>query len=247
MLRNSLPDMERPGSLPVFTGVLPGTVLKQSADPDLTREILSMEAELEKMRDEELVIRARENDPYAEDLIFERYRQRVSFLAEQYHVRGADPEDLFQEGMIGLFKAIQSYDPSRREKAAFFTFASLCIERQIRSAVRNASCQKHMLLNNSISLACPMGGGDGTEYLTLEENIGDREDDPQKKLLIHEDVRLIEEGTRCLSDLEGKVWKLYAEGLSYKEIAARLGITEKAVDNAVRRAKGKLLALLRQS
>lgn len=246
MRRNAPPDTERLRSLSVFTGVLPGPVLKQFADPDPALENMSMEAELEKMRDEELVIRARENDPYAEDLIFERYRHRVSLLAGSYHVRGADPEDLFQEGLIGLFKAIQSYDPSRRERASFFTFASLCIERQIRSAVRNASCQKHMLLNNSISLASPMGGGDETECLTLEENIGGREDDPQKKLLIHEDVRLIVEGTRRLSDLERKVWKLYAEGLSYKEIAGRLGITEKAVDNAVRRAKGKLLALLRQ-
>ena len=156
---------------------------------------------------------------------------------------GADSEDLIQEGMIGVFKAMLNYDEEKG--AAFATFANMCIRRQMISAVKSASCKKHRPLNNSISLSNPLSGeseGGGTLGEIIES---DSSTDPESRMLFIEERKLIEDDGKALfTDLEREAWNMYLDGHSYREIAEKLDRTNKAVDNAIRRAKNKLANLL---
>lgn len=196
-----------------------------------------------KLSDEQLVKMAGEGNEEAENELLERYKYVVRQKASSYFMAGADSEDLIQEGMIGVFKAMQNYDAEKG--ASFGTFANMCIKRQMISAVKSASCKKHRPLNNSISLSNPLSD-ENESGGTLGELIeSDRSTDPESRVLFIEEMKLIEDDGKALfTDLEREAWNMYLDGHSYKEIAEKLDRTNKAVDNAIRRAKNKLANLL---
>ena len=193
--------------------------------------------------DEQLVAMARGGKEDAANELLERYKIVVRQKASSYYMAGADSEDLIQEGMIGVFKAMLNYDEEKG--AAFATFANMCIRRQMISAVKSASCKKHRPLNNSISLSNPLSGeseGGGTLGEIIES---DSSTDPESRMLFIEERKLIEDDGKALfTDLEREAWNMYLDGHSYREIAEKLDRTNKAVDNAIRRAKNKLANLL---
>ena len=197
----------------------------------------------EKLSDEQLVKMAREGAEEAENELLERYKYVVRQKAASYFMAGADNDDLIQEGMIGVFKAMQNYDAAKG--ASFATFANMCIKRQMISAVKSASCKKHRPLNNSISLSNPLSE-ENESGGTLGEIIeSDSSTDPESRFLFIEEMKLIEDdGNALFTDLEREAWNMYLDGHSYKEIVEKLDRTNKAVDNAIRRAKNKLANLL---
>lgn len=195
------------------------------------------------LSDEELIKRTRGGDEDASNELINRYKAVARARASSYFMAGADQDDLIQEGMIGVFKAIRDYDPSKG--ASFRTFAELCIQRQIISAVKGASRLKHAPLNESVSLNRPVADSDENSG-TLEELLADdTETDPERLLLMREDVNYISANlNEILSALELQVWKMYINGSSYREIAEKLDKTSKGVDSAIQRAKKKLAEIL---
>ncbi|MBT9283141.1 RNA polymerase sporulation sigma factor SigH [Hydrogenibacillus schlegelii] len=197
----------------------------------------------EALSDEELVARIHAGDRKATDRLIERYRGFVRAKARPYFLVGADRDDIVQEGMIGLYKAIRDYRPDRA--TSFRSFADLCITRQMLSAVKMATRQKHIPLNSSISLDRPVR--DEEAERTLLDVLGDGGHlDPARLLIRREDVAALEEKmSEILSDLEKRVLMLYLDGRSYEEIAADLGRHIKSIDNALQRVKRKLERLFR--
>lgn len=192
--------------------------------------------------DEELVSLAKAGDEIAEEFLIRKYKDVVKGKANLYYIVGADREDLMQEGMIGIFKAIKSFENDKQ--ASFYTFANLCINRQIITAIKRAGRLKHLPLNTSISLSNPVDGEDSDN--TIGELIpSDSGSDPEATLLLKETLQVIEgKDQKILSDLEVKVMAEYMHGKSYLEIGKVIGKTPKAVDNAVQRIRKKLTAYL---
>jgi RNA polymerase sporulation-specific sigma factor len=159
--------------------------------------------------------------------------------ASSYFLAGGDSDDLVQEGLIGLFKAIRDYRFDR--ESSFRNFAELCITRQIITAVKTATRNKHIPLNQYISFSSSPGGGDEADA-TLDEMIaGSPVNDPVNQVISSEELRsLVHCITTSLSDLESGVLSLYLDGRSYEEIGGRLGCESKTVDNALQRVKRKL-------
>ncbi len=156
---------------------------------------------------------------------------------------GEDKEDVVQEGMIGIFKAIGGY--SREKAASFQTFAEICVHRQILTAIKAASRLKHSPLNTSLSIHMPINTEE-REVGTLEDTLGIVSgEDPESLLIYKENMDYIEgrEG-ELFSDMELRVWSEYLKGRTYTEIAKSLGKTPKAVDNAIQRTKKKLTSYL---
>ena len=206
------------------------------------QEFVMPEASYEK-DDHELVKMIRMGDNDAESLLLDRYKKVVKQRSASFFMPGADKEDLIQEGMVGVFKAIRDFDPEKG--ASFSTFAEMCIKRQIITAVKSAARMKHAPLNNSLSLNKPVTE-DTERVATLEEILSDEgSSNPEKVILMQEDLNYIEKYSgEIFTQLEWDVWKMYMNGCSYKEIASRLDKTSKAVDNAIRRAKKKLAEIL---
>ncbi len=190
--------------------------------------------------DEELVVDAREGDQVALSELLDRYRRFARAKARSYFLVGGDRDDVVQEGMIGLYKAIRDYDPVH--EASFRSFAELCITRQILTAIKTATRQKHVPLNTYVSFDRPQHSGDGDGGRTLGDTIPDIEGaDPLRQLLDSDELRELRETFReLLSGLEADVLNLYVEGRSYQEIAESLGRHVKSVDNALQRIKRKL-------
>jgi len=193
--------------------------------------------------DEELLIRLRDGEQGITDYIMNKYKNLVRSKAKSMYILGADSEDLIQEGMIGLFKAVQDYDMGR--DASFSTFAELCINRQMYTAVQAAKRKKHFPLNFYVSLDGEETGED-REGPGLSELLADRTKlNPEELFLDKERVayleKLIEEE---LSDFEKQVLDLYITGMSYSQIAKVLGRDEKATDNALQRLKSKIKKML---
>ena len=159
-------------------------------------------------------------------------------------ILGADNEDLIQEGMIGLFKAVRDFDPGR--DASFYTFAELCISRQMYTAVQASKRQKHLPLNSYVSLDSKAVLPDDREGPPLAELLADRAElNPEELVLDRERVEYLEGIIdRELSDFEKQVLDLYLTGMSYSQIAKVLGREEKATDNALQRLKGKIRKML---
>lgn len=191
--------------------------------------------------DGELIDRLRRGEESIMDYICEKYKNLVRSKAKSMFILGADNEDLIQEGMIGLFKAVRDFDAGR--DASFYTFAELCISRQMYTAVQASKRQKHRPLNTYVSLdSSNANNDDGRENLLLSELLTDRtEQSPEELFLDKERVadleRTIEEE---LSDFERQVLDLYLTGMTYTEIAKVLGRDEKATDNALQRLKSKI-------
>lgn len=188
--------------------------------------------------DEELVDLAQNGDENAEEFLIRKYKDVVRSKAHLYFMVGADSEDIMQEGMIGIFKAIRSYNNGKQ--ASFHTFAEICINRQIITAIKRAARLKHSPLNTSVSLSKPISDEDPAK--TLEETLSSNSNtDPEALLLLKEDMDFIEgNGTDIFSDLELSVWNEFLKGKTYLEIAEITGKTPKAIDNAIQRTKRKL-------
>lgn len=182
----------------------------------------------------ETVLEARDGNDEALSLIFDSFRNYITGLSRKYFLVGADSDDLIQEGMIGLFKAIRDYSPD--EGSAFGTFASVCIVRQIKSAIKMANRKKHLPLNTSVSLHSGTEEGEGIPELFAAEEVNPEEIYINKETSSLMNKILFE----SLSKLELKIFSLYSSGLSYREISEVTGKTVKSVDNAVQRIKKKI-------
>jgi len=195
-------------------------------------------SEYEEMLDEEIVERARDGCHYALEFLINKYKNFVRAKARSYFLVGADREDIIQEGMIGLYKAIRDF---RSDKlASFRAFAELCITRQIITAIKTATRQKHIPLNSYISLNKPIYDEDSDRTL-LDVISGTRITDPEELIINREEFGDIEAKMgEILSELEWKVLMAYLEGKSYQEIAKELKRHVKSIDNALQRVKRKL-------
>ena len=184
--------------------------------------------------DERLVEDAQKGDEIAENLLFENYKDLVIKISRHYFLIGGDLEDLVQEGMIGLYKAIKNYKANNI--SAFKTFASLCINRQIQTAIKRANTKKNISLSTAIPLMKSEDEDEEDSAFLLSE-----EDMPIEKLIEKENIEgLVLQIEKTLSKKENEVLKLYLSGLSYTEIAEKLNINSKSVDNALSRIKQKL-------
>ena len=191
--------------------------------------------------DEELIDRLREGESQIMDYIMDKYKNLVRKKAKSMFILGGDSDDLIQEGMIGLFKAIRDYDAGR--DASFFTFADLCISRQMYTAAQASRREKHLPLNTYISLYANMteNGQFDSEAKLIEVLSSDKETNPEELLIDKENVKNIEALIeKELSNFEKQVLELYVTGMSYSEIARVLGRDEKSTDNALQRVKTKL-------
>ncbi|MGH2754525.1 MAG: RNA polymerase sporulation sigma factor SigH [Actinomycetota bacterium] len=189
--------------------------------------------------DEQLVELARGGDDQAIEVLLHRYRHYARAKARSYFLAGADKEDIVQEGMIGLYKAIRDFQPSKN--TAFRAFAELCMTRQIITAIKTATRQKHIPLNSYVSLNKP-APDDNDDARSLEESLEARTtSDPADLVVSAEEIANIRASVgRVLSAFETEVLQLYMDGKSYQQIADMLGRHVKSIDNALQRIKRKL-------
>ncbi len=187
------------------------------------------------MTDEELVSLAKNGNTQAEIELFNRYKNTITKFSRGFYLIGGDVEDLIQEGMIGLYKAIKGYNQNK--DASFSTFAQICIKRQIQSAIRNASTQKNLVLSSALPITDEENDELGvfliSDGLTPEQMMSNRQFvQDLKKAFASE-----------LSPMEHKVLKNYLQGLSYQEIAFKTGQSKKSIDNALSRIKKKVASM----
>lgn len=191
-----------------------------------------------KCTDEELIRLSRDGDGYAVEYLLKKYRNFVRSRSRTYFLIGADHEDIIQEGMIGLYKAIRDFKPEAN--TSFKSFAELCITRQIITAIKTATRQKHIPLNSYISLNSPAYNEENDRVL-MDTVIVRKKLDPEEIMLNKERFNIIEKKiSTMLSILERTVLSKYLEGKSYVEIAADIGRSEKSIDNALQRIKKKI-------
>nr|MBP3598609.1 RNA polymerase sporulation sigma factor SigH [Eubacterium sp.] len=199
----------------------------------------------EDMTDEEILLGIREGDDSGVDFLLEKYKNLVRKKARALYLIGGDNDDLIQEGMIGLYKAIRDFQPDR--EASFAHFATLCVERQLYNAVKGANRLKNSPLNSYVSLDVPVGSAEypGENRQTLGEMLEkDGISNPEDIMIDRERVGKIERTIReNLSGFEQSVVNLYIEGMNYQQIATELGKTPKSIDNALQRIKKKLSEL----
>ena len=190
------------------------------------------------MADEDLVGTAKSGDDHASEYLINKYRNFVRVKAKAYFLIGADREDIIQEGMIGLYKAIRDF---RADKlSSFRAFTELCITRQIITAIKTATRQKHIPLNSYISLNKPIYDEDSDRTL-LDVISSIKVSDPEELVINQEASATMRERIRKnLSELECKVLTAYLEGKSYQEMANELNRHVKSIDNALQRVKRKL-------
>ncbi len=196
------------------------------------------------LSDVELIVRLREGQTDITDYIMEKYKDLVKIKARSMYILGADNDDLIQEGMIGLFKAIRDYDTGR--DASFYTFAELCISRQIYTAVQASRRQKHIPLNNYISLYKNTSDNtDEDEKYLIDSLSSDGGMSPEEMIIDRENVDILEQQIEeSLSQFEKQVLDLYITGMSYVQIARVLGKDEKSTDNAIQRLKLKIKRII---
>ena len=197
------------------------------------------------LSDESLVKLAQEGSSPAYELLIDKYKHVAKINARKYYIVGAENEDVIQEAMIGIFKAIRDFDENAGTK--FSSFLQLCIDNQIKTAINAANRQKHKLLNESLSIF-----DEGRERLDPSEYykkcskayssfLADKDLSPERLAMLKESIRDIElGGSEKLSNFEREVWVKMRQGMNYREIATDLGRTPKAVDNAMQRLKKKI-------
>ena len=194
------------------------------------------------MRDEDVVEYARGGHDRATEYLMSKYRHLVESKARSYFLIGADHDDVVQEGMIGLYKAIRDFRDDRL--ARFRAFAELCVTRQIITAVKTATRQKHVPLNGYISLHHPIMDTDGDGSL-IDCIADERVVDPATWIIENKETPTLQESVgHALSDLELKVLNFYLEGKSYREMSFELHCRTKCIDNALQRVKRKIGILL---
>ncbi|KXG08715.1 RNA polymerase sporulation sigma factor SigH [Anoxybacillus rupiensis] len=196
------------------------------------------EKKLEQFEDEVLVERVHQGDSDALDFLIHKYQNFVRAKARSYFLVGADKEDIIQEGMIGLYKAIRDFKEDKL--TSFKAFAELCITRQMITAIKTATRQKHIPLNSYVSLDKPIYD-DESDRTLMDVISGTKATDPEELIINREEVDDIEiKMAELLSDLERKVLVLYLDGRSYQEISEELNRHVKSIDNALQRVKRKL-------
>jgi RNA polymerase sporulation-specific sigma factor len=193
------------------------------------------------LADLQLVMRARNGDQRSLDELMRRYSGFVRLKASSYFLAGGDAEDLIQEGLIGLYKAVRDYSP---EKSSFRSFAELCVTRQIITAIKTATRYKHTPLNSYVSFSHTPAGQESDGDCTLGDALpGPSVDDPSVCVISTEELQsLVFTLGSGLSKLEADALKLYLEGESYETMAEHLGCDTKTIDNALQRVKRKVLA-----
>ncbi|GAA0745760.1 RNA polymerase sporulation sigma factor SigH [Clostridium oceanicum] len=192
----------------------------------------------ENIMDEEIVINAKLGDCNAQEYLINKYENFVKAKAKSYFLIGADKEDIYQEGMIGLYKAIRDFKTDKL--SSFKAFAELCITRQIITAIKTATRQKHIPLNTYVSLNKPIYD-DESDRTLLDVLSEAKVADPEELLISREELKHIQsEIGEVLSDLEMEVLMSYLDGKSYQEIACDLDRHAKSIDNALQRVKRKL-------
>ena len=198
--------------------------------------------DLEQMTDEEVAMLAQQGDNEATEWLLNKYKNFVRSKARSYFLVGADHEDIVQEGMIGLFKAFRDFKPDKL--ASFRAFAEICVTRQIITAIKTATRQKHIPLNSYVSLNKPIYDEESDRTL-LDVITERRATNPEELIIGQEDLSSINDRIgEVLSDLEWEVLTSYLEGKSYQEIAQELGRHVKSIDNALQRVKRKLEHLM---
>ena len=189
--------------------------------------------------DEDLVARYQAGEAAVVEVLLNRYRHLAHIKARSYFLAGAGKDDVIQEGMIGLYKAIRDYRPGR--KAAFRTFADVCITRQIVSAIKTATRHKHDPLNSGVSLSKPLPQDDHPDRVLADVLPAMEVSDPAELVVKDEEMAGVRRAfSEVLSGFETEVLHLYIEGKSYQEIARTLKRGVKAIDNALQRIKRKL-------
>ena len=192
--------------------------------------------------DDALILRIRDGEENVTDILMNKYKDVVRYKASSMYLLGADREDLIQEGMIGLFKAIRDYDVGR--DASFATFADLCISRQMYSAVEASGRKKHAPLNSYVSLYDQEEDGPDA----VKDLAASPAQDPEARFLDHERKQELEDLIeKSLSPLEKQVLDLAIVGMTSAEAARILNRSEKSADNALQRARGKLRAVIENS
>ena len=192
---------------------------------------------LSNMSDEELIEIIKSGDKHALNFLLERYKELVNMKVSKYYIIGAEKEDIFQEGMIGLFKAIKDYNKCKQN--SFKTFANLCIERQLITAVKTSNRQKHQPLNSYLSLNTQAYEDNDSETL-MEIFDSHTVEDPLDTITKKEYYKYIEDNIdKNLSIFEKQVLQKYAQGKSYVDIATQLNTPVKSVDNAIQRIRKK--------
>jgi len=197
------------------------------------------------LSDQEIIALIRAGDNDAIDFLLEKYKNLVRKKANTLFLIGGDKDDLIQEGMIGLYKAIRDFDLSAN--ANFYVFAELCIARQIYTAIKLSNRKKNIPLNDYISFNSPAFGEEGNENISLLDLILSNNQNPEDLVIDKESTSMIKyELERRLSLMERKVLNLYLSGKDYQEIAKELERESKSIDNALQRIKSKLTLLLKE-
>ena len=198
--------------------------------------------DLKQCSDEELIVRYRDGDTDAMDFIFERYKHLVRKKAKAMFLAGGDNDDLIQEGMIGLYKAIRDYNTDR--EASFATFASMCINRQMITAVAASNRKKNMPLNTYVSYDMPAGGDEDSDMRLVDILQSQTELNPEKLLIDKEhNWDLKSRLKEVLSTFEQQVLTYYLEGMDYTAIAKKMQKPPKSVYNALQRIRSKAARL----
>ena len=209
------------------------------------QEIRDLPDTFSHLTDEEVVEMSHQGEPLAEDYLLDKYKNFVRAKARSYFLIGADHEDIVQEGMIGLYKAIRDYRPEKL--SSFRAFAELCITRQIITAIKTATRQKHIPLNSYISLNKPLYDEESDRTL-MDVIMEGKVSNPEEIIINREDLTNINEKIKeVLSGLEQEVLSAYLDGKSYQEIAESLGRHVKSIDNALQRVKRKLEKYLEET
>ncbi len=193
------------------------------------------------LEDLQLIMRARNGDPSALDSLIRRYTGFVRLKASSYFLAGGDSEDLIQEGLIGLYKAVRDFRADK--ETSFRSFAELCVTRQIITAIKTATRFKHAPLNQYVSFSHTPAGQDSDSDCTLGDALpGPSVDEPSTCVISTEELQsLVFTLGTGLSNLESDALRLYLEGSSYEEMAEELGCDTKTIDNALQRVKRKVV------
>ena len=212
-------------------------------------DIFPFEEKYKDMTDENLINEAlNHKNNMALDCLIERYKDIVSMKANKFFMVGSEKDDILQEGYIGLYKAVKSYD--KQKQNSFKTFATICIERQLITAVKNSNRQKHIPLNSSVSLnASAFEEDENGETTTIIEvlDANKQSEDPLDIITKKEYLNAVEKNINSnLSDFEKKVLQLYKNGYSYVTIAEKLNTKVKSVDTAIQRIKKKAAKIKQQ-
>ncbi len=192
---------------------------------------------MKEITDEELLIKIKEGNEQAENTLLTRYKDLVVKISRGYFIVGGDLEDLIQEGMIGLYKAVKNYNPSK--DASFKTFAIICIKHQIQTAIKSAQANKNKPLSSAVSLqSFTNSNNESLDFLPMELVF---ETTPAEKIIDKENYLHLKQDIKAsLSEMEFKVLQLYLKGYSYKEISHTLNLSSKSIDNCLSRIKTKL-------